>query len=234
MPEHVDSLDCGCWGCVEESRLRSRAVDALGLLAKERRRVDLVELGQQVPVEYCLLDQLEQCLTNSSGGQKVGRARPGLPYDSVASEMWSTIWTELRNSVQALELSPAPKLGSPRSLALVLLEHVEGAPLEWLEAWVASWEWWVKAIQAHVSPERRTPIAGVCPADGCGQAEWWGYDEDGERVSAPVLMLTWADEQVAGLVCRCCFSSWSRGDLLELALVLNENLGKALAEPPGG
>ncbi|MDO4820906.1 MAG: hypothetical protein Q4A03_02500 [Rothia sp. (in: high G+C Gram-positive bacteria)] len=227
MPEHVDSPDCGCWGCIEESILRLRAADALGLLAKERLRPDVVALGEQAPVEYSLIDQLQQCLTNSAGGANVGRSRPGLPYDVVASEMWTSLWLELRNDV--MDQGGFAEPDTPQRHALAILELLPTVDATWLEQKTPSWEWWCQAIRAHVYPERKTPVDGRCPNPECGQDRWFSYDEDGDRVTDTALVLTWDSGRVSGMMCRCCFSSWDRGQLLELAHVLNENLGQILA-----
>lgn len=228
MPEHVvDDPGCGCWGCVEETSLRSRASSALGLLAKERRRVDLVGVGEDAPVEYCLIDQLQQCLTNSAGGANVGRGRPGLPYDVAASEMWTALWLDLRNDVMDCAIFSEPD--TPQHHALVLVEAVDGLPVDWLEQRVLVWEFWCRSIQAHVHPSRKTPVEGPCPNPECRQTRWTSYDEEGDRVSDTALVVTWEADVVSGMMCRCCFSAWGRGDLLGLAQVLNENLGQVLA-----
>lgn len=227
MPEHTDSPDCGCWGCIEENNLRSRAASTLGLLGKERRRADLVEIGQQVPAEYSLIDQLQQCLTNSSGGTNVGRGRPGLPYDVTASEMWTALWLDLRADVLDCDLFDEPD--TPQHHALVLLEAINDLPAEWLQQRVQVWESWCASIQAHVHPTRRTPIEGRCPNPECHQTQWASYDQDGDRIADTALALTWDSDRVSGMMCRCCFSTWDRSDLLSLAHELNENLGKVLA-----
>lgn len=232
MPEHIDSPECSCWGCIEENNLRSRAASALGLLGKERRRADLVEIDQKVPIEYCLIDQLQQCLVNSTGGKNVGRARPGMPYDSVASEMWTALWLDLRNDVLDCTLFSEPD--TPQHHALTLLGHINSLPIDWLSQRIEGWEKWGKAIEAHVHPERLTPIIGTCPNPECGQSTWYSYDNDGDRLGEPTLTLTWAADEVTGMKCQCCFSTWARSELLGLARVLNENLGKALAEAPDG
>ena len=238
MPEHkTDDPTCGCYGCIAEWEVKSIARDSLALLAQERVRVDLVapdEIGRRTPpVELPLLLQLKMA-AESKGSERgaSGARRSGLPVDLVAMELLAGIGRGLH--VDAVDLGARDELSSEDLFedALALLAVVGSVDPGILASRAVVWRGWVVQIQAYLSPERRTPVPGVCPAEGCGQAEWFSYDEDGDMVSAPALMALWEGDRVDAVMCSCCFAVWPRGQLWELGQALGQGLDwRTLARP---
>lgn len=231
MAEHIENSEtCACYGCMAEWEVRAIARDSLTLLAKERVRVDLVapdELGERKPpVELPLLLQLKMA-AESKGSERgsSGVARSGLPVDLVAMEMVQGIARGLH--LDAVELGARDVLSAEDVFedALALLEVVGSVDSGVLASRAVVWRGWVSQIQVYLAPERRTPVPGVCPAAECGQDEWFTYDEDGDRVSAPALVALWEGEQVESVMCNCCYAVWPRAQLWEL--------GQALGQGPG-
>lgn len=231
MPEHVvDFPDCGCWGCIE---IHSVARDSLGLLAKERERVDLLTVEDlsavSAPVEMPLLEQLQQAVYEKGSERGVsGASRSGVPVDLVGLELLESIGRELHWDAISLLARDVDSRQEPVADALALLGRVDTLPYEVLLPRVEGWRRWVEQIRAYLAPERRTPIPGRCPAEGCGQEVWFTYDEDGDRISAPALVALWEGEQVASVMCSCCLTLWPRHRLWELAQALDPTLGPRL------
>lgn len=226
MPEHkIDDPTCGCWGCIE---LHNSARSSLSLLAKERARVDLVapdELGVvSPPLELSLLEQLKMAseLKGSKPGQMGGCNASGVPVDLVAVEMFESIGRELHWDAISLLARDPDSVEDVFADSLALLGRVDSLPGDVLEARVEKWRGWVVQIQAYLSPERRTPVPGVCPADGCGQSQWFSYDDEGGRVSEHALVALWEGERVDSVMCSCCYSVWPRYRLWELGQALGQ------------
>ncbi|NBK23156.1 MAG: hypothetical protein EOM68_14140, partial [Spirochaetia bacterium] len=135
MPEHVDSVDCGCWGCISDWEVRSVARDSLKLLAEERVRVDLVaadELGVIAPpVELPLLEQLRMATERQgSEGSSAGASRSGVPVDLVAVELLGSISRELHwDAIELLACEPYAKEDLFAD-ALAVLGRVDELPAE--------------------------------------------------------------------------------------------------------
>lgn len=236
MPEHIDSESCGCWGCIEEFEVRSVARDSLGLLAKDRARVDLVPTGSlgatSPPVEMSLLAQLKMA-AESKGSERgaAGAVRSGVPVDLVALELLGTIARELHwDAIELLACDPYAD-EDPVSDALALLGRVDQLPGEVLAVRVPRWRQWVVQIQAYLAPERRTPVPGLCPAPGCGELEWFTYDDEGARVASSALVALWEGEQVQSVMCNCCYSVWARHQLWELSGALGAGFSSRVLAP---
>lgn len=238
MPEHVaNDPTCYCYGCVSEWEVKSMARDSLTILAQGRVRYDALEAGElgerKPPVELPLLLQLKMA-AESKGSERssAGARRSGLPVDLVAMELLSGIGRGLH--LDAVELGARDEMASEDLFedALALLAVVGSVDPGVLASRAVVWRGWVAQIQAYLSPERRTPVPGVCPAEGCGQAEWFSYDEDGDMVSAPALMALWEGDRVDAVMCSCCFAVWPRGQLWELGQALGQGLDwRTLARP---
>lgn len=231
MPEHkIDDPTCGCYGCIAEWEVKSIARDSLALLAQERVRVDLVapdEIGKQAPpVELPLLLQLKMAAEDKGSERGAsGARRSGLPVDLVAMELLAGVGRGLH--IDAVALGARDETASEDLFvdALALLDVVESVDPGVLASRAVAWRGWVVQIQAYLAPERRTPVPGVCPAEGCGQSEWFSYDEDGDRLSSPALAALWEGERVESVMCNCCFSVWPRARLWELGLALGQGPG---------
>lgn len=230
MPEHVvDDPRCGCYGCIAEWEIKSIARDSLALLAQERVRVDLVapdEIGKRTPpVELPLLLQLKMA-AESKGSERgsSGARRSGLPVDLVAMELLGGIGRSLH--IDAIELGAREVLSAEDLFAdaLALLDVVGSVEPGLLASRAVMWRSWVVQIQTYLSPERRTPVPGVCPADGCGQSEWFSYDEEGDHVVAPALVALWEGDRVESVMCSCCYAVWPRHQLWELGQALGQGV----------
>lgn len=227
MPEHIaDDPRCGCWSCIE---LHNSARSSLTLLAKERVRVDLVapdELGIVAPpVELPLLTQIvDAAYSKGSERGANGTQRSGVPIDLVALEIVGSIGRELHWDAVSLLARGPDSVEDLFADALAVLGRVDELPGDVLESRVPRWRAWVVQIQTYLSPERRTPVPGVCPADGCGQSEWFSYDEDGDRVVSPALVALWEGDRVESIMCSCCYAVWARHQLWELGQALGQGL----------
>lgn len=233
MPEHVDDVNCGCWGCISDWEVRSVARDSLKLLAEERVRVDLVaadELGVVVPpVELPLLEQLRMAAERQgSEGSSAGASRSGVPVDLVAVELLGSISRELHwDAIELLACDPYAK-ENPFVDARAVLSRIDDLPAEVLAVRGPRWRSWVVKVQTYLAPERRTPVQGKCPSAECGASEWFTYDEDGGRLVAPALVALWEGEQIESVMCNCCFEVWPRHKLWELGGLVDPNLSARL------
>lgn len=233
MPEYVDSIDCGCWGCISDWEVRSVAGDSLKLLVDDRLRVDLVaadELeGREIPLEFSLLKQLKMATERQgSEGSSAGASRSGVPVDLVAVELLGSISRELHwDAIELLACDPYSK-EDPFVDARAVLGRIDDLPAEVLAVRGPRWRSWVVQIQTYLAPERRTPVQGKCPSAECGASEWFTYDEDGGRLVAPALVALWEGEQIESVMCNCCFQVWPRHKLWELGGLVDPNLSARL------
>lgn len=233
MPEHIDDVTCGRWGCISDWEVRSVARDSLKLLAEERVRVDLVaadELGVVTPpVELPLLEQLRMAAERK--GSRPGRSggsSSGVPVDLVAVELLGSISRELHwDAIELLACEPYAKEDLFAD-ALAVLGRVDELPAEVLAVRGPRWRSWVVQIQTYLAPERRTPVQGKCPSSECGASEWFTYDEDGGRLVAPAMVALWEGEQIEAVMCNCCFEVWPRHKLWELGGLVDPNLSARL------
>lgn len=233
MPEHIDDVNCGCWGCVSEWEVRSVARDSLKLLVDERLRVDLVaadELeGREIPLEFSLLEQLRMAAERQgSEGSSAGASRSGVPVDLVAVELLGSISRELHwDAIELLACDPYAK-EDPFADARAVLRRIDELPAEVLAVRGPRWRSWVVKVQTYLAPERRTPVQGKCPSSECGASEWFTYDEDGGRLVAPAMVALWEGEQIESVMCNCCFQVWPRHKLWELGGLVDPNLSARL------
>lgn len=233
MPEHIDSIDCGCWGCISDWEVRSVARDSLKLLVDERLRVDLVaadELeGREIPLEFSLLKQLKMAAElKGSEGSCAGASRSGVPVDLVAVELLGSISRQLHwDAIELLACDPYAK-EDPFVDARAVLGRIDELPAEVLAVRAPRWRSWVVQIQTYLAPERRTPVQGKCPSSECGALEWFTYDEDGGRLVAPAMVALWEGERIEAVMCNCCFQVWPRHKLWELGGLVDPNLSARL------
>ena len=233
MPEHIDSIDCGCWGCISDWEVRSVARDSLKLLVDDRLRVDLVaadELeGREIPLEFSLLKQLKMAAElKGSEGSCAGASRSGVPVDLVAVELLGSISRELHwDAIELLACDPYSQ-EDPFVDARAVLSRIDDLPAEVLAVRGPRWRSWVVQIQAYLAPERRTPVQGKCPSAECGASEWFTYDEDGGRLVAPAMVALWEGERIELVMCNCCFEVWPRHKLWELGGLVDPNLSARL------
>lgn len=229
MPEHTESIDCKCIGCIHEWMVRSRARDSLSLLVRPIQRFEFVEIGDRPPEEYPLAVQLRDASLNSSGSSSVGRSRAGVPFDVVASEMLSALEHELHSDAVLLLARPASSVANVVADGEALLARVNDLEGEVLERPSENWAGWVQRIKEHLNPARRTPLDGQCPNPECQSDRWVGYDEEGGRLVEPALYAIWENERIQAVECVCCFSSWSRAELWNLSHWMGkEDFKKAL------
>ncbi|MFJ3030855.1 hypothetical protein ACIP5Z_02185 [Rothia terrae] len=223
MGEHIESVDCSCWGCIEAWEVRSRARDALTLLCREHPRFDVVEFGEVPPVEMSLIEQLRLASMNTvaGGGGGAGKGAAGLPFDFVASEMMGALSTCLHGDAVELGFVDGFASVSPESDGEALLAGLGSIDVEVLDSKSVVWRDWTTRIFDHLNPGRKTPIPGVCPNVECGADDWVTVDEDGGTVHAPALYAVWVDERVDHIQCMCCSTLWHRHELFDFARLMD-------------
>lgn len=222
MGEHVDSVDCSCFGCIQVWETRSRARDALTLLCREHPRFDVVELGEVPPVEMSLIQQLRLASQNTvAGGGGAGKGAAGLPFDFVATEMMDALAACLHGDAVEFGLVDGFASISPEFDGEVLLGALGSVDVEVLESKSVVWRDWTTRIVDHLNPGRKTPIPGTCPNAECGASDWVTADEDGGVVHNPALYAVWKNERVDHIQCMCCSMLWHRHELFDFARLMD-------------
>lgn len=232
MPEHIDSADCKCWGCIQEWEVRSRARDALSLLVRPIQRFEFVELGQKAPEEYSLVEQLRSAAESqgSEAGAK-GAERSGVPLDLMAVQLLADLTEELHDDAVLL-LARSPRSESdPLADGEALLSRVAEVDVECVESRSIRWRDWTIRIREYLTPTRRTPLQGTCPNPECKSPGVVSFDEDGGRIIDPALYAVWAEDKVDHVECVCCMSLWPRHEVWKVAQALDTEVFKRLLQP---
>lgn len=222
MPEHVESGQCGCWGCLQEAELRNSLRSSVTLLTSAHHAV--MPSGSEefrTGMEDALLDQLEAAKDPSGeGGGSSGSAK-GAPCDLTAVDLeerfrrelarWSDRWGASQRAGGSLSGS-------------VIWAHRESGRLspEAADTLAKALRSWVSLIQDMLHPPRQTPLDGRCPV--CQAVEVQAQDDEGRPVRKAALVAVWDQARIDHVICRHCESVWQRPEFLDLATSMSPDL----------
>jgi len=228
VPEHKDSADCGCWGCVQLRLAESRGVavesrSMYRLVQVWRLRDQLLEgahdierlpgEGPRVVKTEALLVLLEQAIRPSgesgSGGASSG---PGLPLDAAALDLQMKINQEANDQywLQYPGMA-APGLEDKINLwvgGLSEKPECEEAVTECHRVLSS----WVQEIEGLLNPPIIVALRRPCPACHANEIH---EELNGEKVvnRAVVARIDRGEKAAVMVTCRGCGAQWKGQDI---------------------
>ncbi|HCN40225.1 MAG TPA: hypothetical protein DIS77_08035 [Rothia sp.] len=213
MPEHVDDLNCGCWGCIQEAECRASVRDSLVQLCRQRPVwvADGSELGA-VRNEEPLLGFLGDAIAHSGDGRNSGSSGLVAPLNVSVLDVSREAERVLRQ-VAAEWLVPYAKGLLP--MAEALLVRLDTVPLELVAAHQSALHELVQDVERALWPVKSTPLEVACPR--CSAEVVVNEDEDGQHVRSVAVNAVWADGRVDYFLCISCLARWQREEVFSFA-----------------
>ena len=234
MPEHENSKDCGCWGCVQmktsesgevpvESRSMYRLVQVWRLrdqLLESTHEIERLPEGPRVVKTEALLLLLDRALKPSgepgSGGTSSG---PGLPLDAAALDLQMKIEQEANDQYWLRYPGKAAPGLHDKVIQWVdglSIHHENGSvtvdddALNECHRVLASW---VQEIESLLNPPIIVALRRPCPSCNSNEIR---EELNGERVvnRAVVAQIRRGNKETSVLVlCRVCGAEWKGSDI---------------------